>query len=290
MSDFVIQGFENFEVHGSRKRKAVSDSKLNAIKIFAAIFGILLICELCVYFFVVPCLDKVEISWSGLSSYSQESMTGVISPCVNRKFMNFSTAEAKSLVLSVPGVESVQIVKRFPNKVYIHVTERKPVAMTFVSSNGRTVPVEIDKNGVLFNGTSNSALLGNSDTSLPLISGIPVENIPEGMRIPQKYRALMEQIDQIRSLSQNYFAAVSEIHVIPKEYGNYELVLYPIHSKTRILTGRQLNEESLQYMMVALDVVNALEPDVEEIDLRYGSVTYRTKSDTLHRETGEFVE
>lgn len=289
MSDFVIQGFENFEVHGRRK-KVVSDSKLNAVKIFAAVFGILLLCELCVYFFVVPCLDKVEVSWSGLSSYSKESMNGVISQCLNKKFLNFSTSEAKSLVMSVPGVESVQISKRFPNKVHIHVNERKPVAMTFVSSNGRTIPVEIDKNGVLFNGTVNSSNLVNSDSSLPLISGIPVENIPEGMRIPQKYRALMEQIDQIRSLSQNYFAAVSEIHVIPKEYGNYELVLYPIHSRTRILTGRQLNEESLQYMMVALDVVNALEPDVEEIDLRYGSVTYRTKSDTLHQQTGEFVE
>ena len=286
MSDFVIQGFENFEVHGRRK-KMVSDSKMNAVKIFAAIFGILLICELCVYFFVVPCLDKVEVSWSGLSAYTKESMNSVISQCINKKFMNFSTNEAKSLVMSVPGVESVQISKRFPNKVHIHVTERKPVAMTFISSNGRTIPVEIDKNGVLFSGTSFSA---NSDSSLPLISGIPVENIPEGMRIPQKYRALMEQIDKIRSLSQNYFAAVSEIHVIPKEYGNYELVLYPIHSRTRILTGRQLEEQYLQYMMVALDVVNALEPDVEEIDLRYGSVTYRTKSDTLHQHTGEFVE
>ena len=286
MSDFVIQGFENFEVHGSRKRKTVSSSKMNAVKIFAAIFGILLICELCVYFFVVPCLDTVEISWSGLSSYSKESMNGVISSCMGKKFMNFSTNEAKSLVMSVPGVESVQISKRFPNKVYIHVSERKPVAMTFVSNGGRTIPVEIDKNGVLFYGTANSA---NSDTSLPLISGIPVENIPEGMRIPQKYRALMEQIDTIRSLSQNYFAAVSEIHVIPKEYGNYELVLYPIHSKTRILTGRQLKEEDLQYMMVALDVVNALEPDVEEIDLRYGSVTYRTKS-ASRGQTGEFGE
>ncbi|WP_296328128.1 FtsQ-type POTRA domain-containing protein [uncultured Treponema sp.] len=287
MSDFVIQGFENFDIKPVRKRKAVSDTKMNAIKIFAAIFGILLLCELCVYFFVVPCLDKVEISWSGLSSYTKESMSGVISSCAGKKFMNFSTNEAKSLLMSVPGIESVQVSKRFPNKVYIHVSERKPVAMTFVSANGRTVPVEIDKNGVLFSTTANSA---DSDSSLPLISGIPVENIPEGMRIPQKYRALMEQIDSIRSLSQNYFAAVSEIHVIPKEYGNYELVLYPIHSRTRILTGRQLNEESLQYMMVALDVVNALEPDVEEIDLRYGSVTYRTKSDTLHRETGEFVE
>ena len=49
MSDFAIQGFENFDIQPVRKRKAVSDSKMNAIKIFAAIFGILLLCELCGY-------------------------------------------------------------------------------------------------------------------------------------------------------------------------------------------------------------------------------------------------
>lgn len=287
MSDFVLQGFESFEIKPVRKKKHISSSRLNAVKIFAAIFGILLLCELCVYFFIVPCLDIVQISWSGLSSYSVQSMNDRIAPCASKKFMNFSTEEAKSLILTVPGVESVTVSKRFPNKVNIAVTERKPVAMTLVSNNGRTTSVAIDKNGVLFNQTANSA---NSDSSLPLISGIPVENIPEGMRIPQKYRALMEQIDAIRSLSQNYFAAVSEIHVIPKEYGNYELVLYPIHSRTRILTGRQLKEEDLQYMMVALDVVNARESDVEEIDLRYGSVTYRTKSASFSRETGAFGE
>ncbi|MCR4822718.1 MAG: FtsQ-type POTRA domain-containing protein [Treponema sp.] len=287
MSDFVLQGFERFDVEPARKRKTVSSAKMNAVKIFAAIFGILLLCELCVYFFVVPCLDTVEISWSGLSSYSSQSMDEKIRPCTSKKFMNFSTDEAKSLILSVPGVESVEVTKRFPNKINIAVTERKPVAMTFISNNGRTIPVEIDKNGVLFYGSANSV---SSDVSLPLISGIPVENIPEGMRIPQKYRALMEQIDAIRSLPQNYFAAVSEIHVMPKEYGNYELVLYPIHSQIRILTGRQLKEEDLQYMMVALDVVNTLEPDVEEIDLRYGSVTYRTKSASLNQETGVFGE
>lgn len=289
MSDFAIPAFENFEVYGSRKRKVVSDTKMAAVKIIAAIFVVLLLCELCVYFFVIPCLDRVEISWSGLSSYSKESMDRVIGAVSNKKFMNFSVNEAKSLVMSVPGIESVKVSKRFPNKVYIQVTERKAVAMTFVSANGRTIPVEIDKNGVLFNTSSTSA---SADLSLPLISGIPVENIPEGMRIPQKYRALMEQIDKIRSLSQNYFAAISEIHVIPKEYGNYELVLYPIHSRTRILTGRQLSEESLQYMLIALDAVNRLEKnkEVEEIDLRYGSVTYRTKSDILSNQTGVFVD
>ena len=81
MSDFVIQGFENFEVHGDRKRKAISSSKMNAVKIFAAIFGILLLCELCVYFFLVPCLDTVEITWSGLSSYTSQSMNERIAAC-----------------------------------------------------------------------------------------------------------------------------------------------------------------------------------------------------------------
>ena len=287
MSDFAFQGFEKFEVSQIRKVKKVSKTKTNAIKIFIAIFGILLVCELCVYLFIVPCMEKVEISWSGLTSYTPTSLMNVIGASTNRNLLSFSSSDVKSAIATVPGIEDVQVTKHFPNKINIQVTERRPVAMTFLSDGGRTVPVNIDKNGVLFTSAVNPA---NSDRSIPLISGIPVENIPEGMRIPQKYRALMEQIASIRALSQNYFAAISEIHVIPKEYGNYELVLYPIHSQTRILTGRQLNEESLQYMMVALDVVNTLEPDVEEIDLRYGSVSYTTRSSLRSQGTGVFGE
>ena len=95
------------------------------------------------------------------------------------------------------------------------------------------------------------------------------------MRIPAKYRVLIEQIAKIQALPQKYFAAISEICVVPKTYGNYELCLIPVNSKIRVLTGRSLNEEALQYMMVVLDVVNTLEPDVSEIDLRYDSVSYR---------------
>lgn len=87
----------------------------------------------------------------------------------------------------------------------------------------------------------------------------------------------MEQIASIRSLSQKYFAAISEIQVVPKEFGNYELVLYPINSHVKVLTDRSLNEDALKYMMVVLDVVNSIEPNVSEIDLRYGSVSYRKR-------------
>ena len=71
----------------------------------------------------------------------------------------------------------------------------------------------------------------------------------------------------IDSIGDNFFVIPSSIH---------ELMLIPVNSKIRVLTGRSLNEESLQFMMVVLDVVNSLEPDVTEIDLRYDAVSYRT--------------
>lgn len=289
MSDFVfhsLDGFEGFEVRKAKPKKAKKSGKMSLVKVFVAIFAILLACELCVYFLVVPCLEKVEIYFSGLSAYTPQQMMKTIGPTTDKTFLAFSSSEAKSLLTSVPGIEDAEISKRFPNKVFITVKEREPVAMTFVQMGERTVSVQIDKNGVLFAANGNTAKV---DRTIPLISGIPVENIPEGMRIPQKYRALMEQIAQIQTLSQKYFAAISEIQVVPKEYGNYELVLYPIHSRTRILTGRELNEEALQYMMVALDVVNSLEPNVAEIDLRYGSVSYTTRDSGYHF-SGENVE
>ena len=104
-----------------------------------------------------------------------------------------------------------------------------------------------------------------------------IENLQEGMRLPAKYRVLMEQISAIRNLSQKYFAAISEIQVVPKEYGNYELVLYPTQAKVRVLTDRSLTEDALKYMMVVLDVVNSIEPDVVEVDLRYDSLSYRCR-------------
>ena len=269
MSDIIFRGFEQYDSAPSAKEKTKADSKTLAIKVILLVLCLLLVSEAVIYLFIVPCMNPVRILWRGLNGYSERELTAVVAPVAQKNWINFSTNDARSLLGSVAGIESVQVVKRFPDRVYIQVTERTPVAMTFVSQAGRTVPVQIDKNGILFPPSQATATL-----SLPLISGIPVEHIPEGMRLPAKYHVLMNQIAEIRSLSQNYFAGVSEIHVVPKEYGNYELVLYPLHSRTKVLVDRQLNEEALQYMMVMLDVVNTLEKDVSTIDLRYGSVVY----------------
>jgi len=278
MSDYVFRSFEEMDF-GSRTSKTSKSAEGNDKKTFAAkfvfiILTVILAIEAIVYLFVMPCTKAPKINWSGVENSTIYELSRVAGSSLSRSWMNFDQDEVCSILTTIPGIEDVRIEKTFPDKVTIHVTERQAVAVTIVSQNDRTVPVQIDRTGVLFP-------VGNDDVfdgSSLIISGIPVENIPEGMRIPSKYHPLLQQISEIKEINKNYFAAVSEIHVVPKEYGNYELVIYPVNSRTRILTDRALNEEALQYMMVMVDVVNAMEKNVEEIDLRYGAVSYRTRN------------
>lgn len=251
-----------------------TDKKTKAVKITACVLASLLLIELVVYKFILPCMSSPSITFTGLKNYTPEQIAVILAPMRGSNWLSFNVDEAVSLLSSEAAIDYVDVSKHFPDKITISIVEREPVAMTFVNNGTCTVPVSIDSKGVLF--PENQTAVTDSDT-IPIISGLPVEHLTGGMRVPAKYRALIEQIAKIRSLPQKYFAAISEICVVPKEYGNYELVLIPAHSKTRVLTDRALNEDALQYMMIVLDVVNSIQPNVSEIDLRYGSVSYRTR-------------
>lgn len=268
MSDVVLDSSENYD---SSVTKKTSKKLEKGVKITLAILLVFLAIEFVVYFYVVPCLGNVKISWSGITDSEQEKFINIISKESSKNWLKFNTVEVHSLISSIPIVETVRIEKRFPDKVFINVTERIPVAMSFINLDGKTVPVQIDKKGILF---SSDEIPVSQNGSIPIVSGIPIENIPEGMKIPVAYIVLIDQIALLKSVNENYFAEVSEIQVVPKQYGNYELVLYPVKGHTRVLADRSLNEKALQYMMVTLDVVKRIEPDVKVVDLRYGSVSY----------------
>ena len=191
-------------------------------------------------------------------------------------WFDFDVNEAAAILSSDSAIENVVVQKKFPDKILINVIERSPVAVTFVSEKGRTFPVNVDKNGILFPCNSK---INNTEKTIPIISGLPVEYMTYGRRVPSKYKTLIDQIAEINELPQNYFASISEICVKSKEYGNYELALIPSQSKVKVLTDRALNEDALKYMMIVLDVVNQLGNDVYEVDLRYGAVAFRTKSE-----------
>lgn len=271
MSDIVFSSFEEFEAKANSKK----DSKSRAVKILFLILLTLLLIEGIVYFFAVPCMNNVKVSFRGFNNCRVQEAVDACGERLNKNYIKFNRAEVQSVIASIPEIESVKVTKRFPDRVYVTIKERNPVAVTFINNDERTIPIQIDKNGILFH--SSSAEIP-ADGSIPIVSGIPVDNIPEGMRLPSKYHLLIDQIAKIQSVNRKYFAAVSEIHVVPREYGNFELVLIPVKAHLRVLSDRVLNEETLQKMMVTLDVVKGLNKDVDVIDLRYGSVSYHTNA------------
>ncbi len=254
--------------------EAKTEKKIKVIKILFCILCILLIGELVVYKYIMPSFSSPKVTVSGQASYTAEEIAKMLVPMNSANWFDFDVNQAVAIISSEAGIDHVSVEKRFPDKILINLEERKPVAVTFVMENGRTSAMQIDKNGVLFPGKNQSAVDVNE---VPIVSGLPVEYMSKGMRIPQKYRPLIDQITKISELPQRYFASVSEICVLPKEYGNYELALIPAQSKVKVLTDRALNEDALKYMMVVLDVVNQIGTDVSEVDLRYGSVSYRKR-------------
>ncbi len=251
-----------------------TDKKIKAIKIIFAILCFLLVGELVVYKYILPSFSSPKISVTGLSSYTPEDFAEKLAPFSNANWFDFDVEQAAAVISNDAGIDSVVVEKHFPDKILIKVEERKPVAMIFLMDNGISSALEIDKNGVIF---PQRAAEVSDNSYMPIISGLPVEYMAQGMRIPLKYRPLIDQIARIKSLPQQYFASVSEICVLPKDTGNYELALIPAQAKVKVLTDRSLNEEALKYMMIVLDVVNQLGSNVTEVDLRYGSVSYKTR-------------
>ena len=244
--------------------------KIKIIKIVFCILCFFLVAELVIYKYIIPCFDSPKVTVNGQKSYTGEEIAVKLLPMNSSNWLNFDVDGAVSILSSEPGFEKVTVEKKFPDKIFIDVVEREPVAVTFIDEEGYSNPMQIDKSGVLFPIKNKEVL---ETCGIPIISGLQVEHMTGGMRISTQYKPLIEQVTKIRGMKQNYFAGLSEICVIPKEIGTYELALIPSQSKIKVLIGRTLNEDSLKYMMVVLDVVNLLDTEVSEVDLRYGSVS-----------------
>ena len=278
MSDsFVFSEIDQFYTKKSSHKKtdAEKDSAVRTriLKILIAVLSCVLAVEAILYLVVIPCTSSVQIVFSGLTQYQPEDIIKSTNINVRQTWINFDTASIASKLAATQLFESVKVEKSFPDKVIITLNERQCAAVAIAEINGKSVPVQIDKNGVVYRINA-----GTPSGNIPVLSGLSFENPKVGMRLHGKLRPLVQQISDILTEKPVYFSAISEIRIMPKEYGSYDLVLYPMHSKVRVLADKTLNEESLQYMMVVLDVIDSLESDVYEVDLRHGSVSYRTRN------------
>lgn len=266
-----VSGYIDEQVNNKSRNKNSVLRKTRIIKILVLVLSGLLVLEALIYAIIIPCSNPVQISFTGNKNLTINQLYGCAGSEIQNTWIKFNCDTFASNLSLNAAIESVEVEKRFPDKVLVTIHERVPVAASLVNIDGKTVPVQIDKNGVLF-----SVNKDIPSTDIPLVTGLAFESLTEGTRLHPKLRPIMEQIEVIQQKNPGYFSVISEIRVMPKDYGDYELMLYPIHTTTRVRTDRTLTEESLQYIMVVLDVMEKLNLNVEEIDLRYGSISYKT--------------
>lgn len=248
------------------------EKQRTVLKIAFCILLFVCLLEGAIYFIIMPWTSAVEVSFTGLQTLKAEELGRGLSLHCGSRWLGFNTATAASHIASYSVVESVSVEKRFPNQIFVKIKERVPVALMFAQSEGKTRPVHVDQNGVLF------SVNGTPSASIPLLTGIDAEIVSEGMRVDAGYRELLKQIAEIRESNAAYFSLISEIKVMVKEYGSYELAVYPLHVHARVLTDAELSEAALQTMLLTLDVIYDLEPNVCEVDMRRGATSYKVHS------------
>jgi cell division protein FtsQ len=171
---------------------------------------------------------------------------------------------------TIKEVESARVTKHFPNTVKVLLVPRVAVAMAFTRIDGRQVPVYFDRHGIAFK-TGPSPY---SAQSLPVISGLP---LADGRPLSAMYLPLFASLDRIRYADPQLMGAISEIRVNKKPFDGFDLVLYPVHSPIRIRLEPGLNEETLRYVMLMLDVFASKNSEIEEIDFRTETASYKLK-------------
>jgi len=188
----------------------------------------------------------------------------------------FSTdvrAMEAALMSSFPVIRSARVFRHFPDRLHIVLEGRQAVAVALATAGGRTVPVFFDSQGVIF-----KVGRGEREVSplLPVVSGIIIENPFPGMRLPAMFNPFFRQLERIGTASPELLTAISEIRITPKPFDGFDLTLYPIHRRTRVIIS-ELNEETLRYTLLMVDVVASREPGIAKIDFRSSIASYIPK-------------
>lgn len=253
-----------------------NERKHSGFSLLLKILCIALLCALFIvaacYLFIAPSASYISLEVSGNVRVGIEELASIAGIKAGEKWNEFNPFEAETRLVGHPLFSAARVEKKFPDRVLVSVTERTPVAVAIGNYNGRSVPVEIDREGVIFKIGST-----NSTASLPLLTGLNMSEPEVGSSLKPQLVPLLLQLETLEQENPRLLAAISEIKIMPKSYGSYDLVLYPVHTPVPVHTDKALNEDALRYMMLLLDVVQNLDIGVKALDIRAGTVAYTVK-------------
>jgi cell division protein FtsQ len=257
----------------SKKNASGLDRKLKRILVvLAMIVGL----ELCWLLFISPCMPLQAVEVQGIVDIERSLVLGRAGITSHSSYMTVNVAGAEAALEGLHQVKSARVTKFFPDRVMILLEPRKAAAFTLIRIGNKITPVFFDKQGVIFKigNTPGDEMLSSS---IPLISGLALEEPVLGMRLPPVYAGFLAGLERILASAPELLTVISEIEVRHKMYDGFDLVLYPRHDPVRIRAAAELNENMLRYMMLAIDVIVSQGTQVDEIDFRTSTASYTLK-------------
>lgn len=234
-----------------------------------------LIFELVFYFLILPSISSARIMLNlNTSSLTEREVVDMIALNKDTKWINIDASKIEERLMSQALIEKAIVSKRFPDKLLVDIKERQPVAVSFAEISGEVIPLEIDKEGVIFRVGWNEKV-----PLLTIVSGLNFRAPKVGMRLSYKLTSLFNRLDVISKTNPILLSGISEIKIREKKFGDYDLIMYPIHTKVKVLTNKNFTEKTLSRMMLVLDVVHGekVARELEYIDIRGANIVYKWK-------------
>jgi cell division protein FtsQ len=255
-------------------KPAVSRGFEKGLKRLIVIAAVILGAE-CLWLFVVsPCMPLSTVEVNTFSGFDRAGVLALAGISEGTSFFSLDAGAAETALKGYYLVESARVIKRFPDRVRIYLEPRRAVALSLAAVSGRFLPVYFDRDGVIFK-------IGNGDgrapANLPIISGLVVEQPVLGMRLPAALGPLLTELEKIGASSPELLGAVSELRINRKPFDGFDLILYPLHNPVRVRLEHTINEDTLRYVMLLLDVFKSKDSIPEEIDFRSGVASYTVK-------------
>ncbi len=214
----------------------------------------------------VPLADDQVLAFSGIQG--TEHWYALSAPTVQRKLE------------TNPLVRRASVVKVFPDTVRMTVWGRQAVGIVLASAGGRSLPVLVDGDGVVFKVGVSSA-----DVDLPVVSGFAAGDTVLGARLPRAYLSLFGDLRGLRERSPTLFALVSEVRIVSvmnaggeaSSMQDFDLLLYLTTSPVPIRARGSIDEGVLKNALMVVDLLSrqGIMKDIQELDFRSGDVVYK---------------
>ena len=262
-SEYIVNNVNSG--NGLPVRNASSGKIEKNLKRLLIIAAIVLGAELIWLFGISPCIPLSTLEVKGFPEFDGDAVLEYAGINSKTSFISVNVKDIEKIIASHPLVESVKIVKRYPDRLSLYLQPRKAVALSMAAIDGRPVPVYFDKHGVVFR-------IGSwQDTAqfdLPVVSGIVITDVQPGLLLPSALKPFLAELALIEEQTPVLLEAISEIKINRKSFNDYDLTLYPRHNPVRVRLGKNINEEILKYVLVMLNVFETQSALPQEIDFR----------------------